>query len=109
MTDRRARLRYVVENLLLEIGGVEHETIDVSLHGVAAIRQAGIDYKTLKQPFRFKTRDGRIDHPISSLKILHERGATIVFEYSQSCPGWDDVLRCNDVRADVKTLEDMFG
>src|SRR5262245_36299026 len=107
--ERRALKRYVVDGLLLEIGGVEHETIDVSPRSVAAIRVPGVDYRQLKAPFRFKSRkSAEIDQSISALRIITERAATIVFEYHVKSPAWEKTLRRHDVRAGAE-LDDVFG
>ena len=108
-SDRRATRRYVIDGLLLEIGGVDHETIDVSAHSVAVIRVAGVDYRQLKAPFRFKSRKSAvIDHSVSGLRIVGERAAAIVFEYQIKNRAWEATLRRHDVRAGA-ALEDVFG
>jgi len=107
--DRRATERYVIDGLLLEIGGVDHETIDVSARSVAVVRVAGVDYRDLRAPFRFKSRkSAAIDHSISGLRIIGERAATIVFEYRIKNDDWEATLQRHDVRAGAG-LEDVFG
>ena len=109
-SERRSGKRYVIDGLLLEIGGVDHETVDISAHAVAVIRRPGIDYTSVKPPFRFKSgRLPQINHCIGGLRVARERAATIVLEYSQECAEWENTLKRHDVRADVKPLEDVFG
>lgn len=109
-SERRSGKRYVIDGLLLEIGGVDHETVDISARSVAVIRKPGIDYTSVKPPFRFKTgRVAEINHCVSGLKVVRERAATIVFEYRPECTEWEDTLKRHDVRAGVRPLEDVFG
>lgn len=108
-SDRRAKKRYVIDGLMLEIGGIAHETIDVAANSVAVIRVPGVDYKNLQAPFRFKLRkSAAIDHPVSALRIIGERAAMIVFEYTVKKRDWEATLLRHDVRAGVH-LEDVFG
>lgn len=107
--DRRAIRRYVIDGLLVEIGGVDHETVDVSARSVAVIRVPGVDYGDLKAPFRFKSRKSAvIDHSVSDLRIIGERAAAIVFEYRIKDREWEATLQRHDVRAGA-ALEDVFG
>lgn len=107
--ERRAIKRYVIDGLLLEIGGVDHETIDVSGRSVAVIRVAGVDYRHLQAPFRFKSRkNAAIDQSVSALRIIGERAATIVLEYRIKNREWEATLKRHDVRAG-DALEDVFG
>ena len=109
-SERRSGKRYVIDGLLLEIGGVDHETVDISARSVAVIRKPGIDYASAKPPFRFKAdRLGEINHCVSGLKVACERVATIVLEYRSECTAWESTLERYDVHAAVKPLEDVFG
>jgi len=109
-TDRRAQMRYVVDGLMLEIGGIAHETLDLSTSAVAVIRKPGVDYKMVKPPFRFKfERSVDADCRVSTMKLLREGRADIVFDYRVEGAEWESVLKRHDVRADVEPLEDVFG
>ena len=114
-SERRAAKRYVIDGLLVEIGGAAHETIDVSSCAVAIVRRSGIDYSRVKGPFRFKSSDvEELNRPIAEMKFVYERAATvvltyIVLEYKIDRTVWDGILSRHDVRADVVPFEDVFG
>jgi len=114
-SERRATKRYVIDGLLVEIDGVVHETVDVSTHATAVVRRAGIDYSRVKGPFRFTCESiSDLNHPISEMKFLYERAATVVLEYvileyKVDRDAWESVLSRHDVRADVVPFEDVFA
>lgn len=113
--NRRAAKRYVIDGLLVEIAGIDHETVDVSACAVAVVRRAGVDYANAKGPFRFKcNKVGELNHPISDMKFLSGRRATVVLEYvilayDVDRDVWENVLSRHDVRAGVVAFEDVFG
>jgi hypothetical protein len=113
--ERRANKRYVIDGLLMEIGGVVHETVDVSARAVAVVRRPGIDYKQIKGACRFTSEKGRpLNQRLSSVKYLYERAATVVLEYvileyQLDMEIWESILNRHDVRADQIMLEDVFG
>jgi hypothetical protein len=113
--ERRATKRYVIDGLLVEIGGVVHETIDVSTRAVAVVRRAGIDYAQVRPPFRFKCAGvAELNRPVDKMNRLYERAVTVVLEYvileyEIDPREWERILSRHDVRADVVPFEDMFG
>lgn len=113
--ERRATKRYVIDGLLVEIGGVVHETVDVSTRAVAVVRRAGVDYARVKAPFRFKCAAVReLNRPVDKMNRLYERAATVVLEYvileyEIDRAQWESILSRHDVRADVVPFEDVFG
>ena len=114
-SDRRAAKRYVIDDLLVEIGGVVHETVDISTRAVAIVRRAGVDYSRVTGPCSFKSASvSELNRPISEMKFLYQRAATVVLEYvileyKVDCDAWERVVSRHDVRADVSPLEDVFG
>jgi hypothetical protein len=108
-SERRSARRYVIDGLMVTIGGVRHETIDVSASSVAVVRKPGVDYRTVRPPFRFILANARIDQAVASITLIYERGVKVVLKYDPPCAEWDDVLARHHVLADVVTLEDIFG
>jgi hypothetical protein len=114
-SDKRSARRYVIDDLRVEIDGVVHEVVDVSTRAVAVVGRAGLDYSMVKQPCRFLSAStSELARPISEMKFVTQRGVTVVLdyvilEYRLDVKAWEDVLRRNDVRADVVPLEDVFG
>jgi hypothetical protein len=109
VTERRAHKRYVIDGLMVDLAGVAHETVDISIRAVAVVRRPGVDYATLKPPFRFasETAEGLNRH-IPNLRRLYERGHIVVLDYFIDDAAWEATLAAYDVRADVKPLEDVF-
>ena len=114
-SERRAHKRYVIDGLFVEIGGVVHETADLSTHAVAVVRRAGVDYAQMKPPFRFKSAGAReLNQPVDKMTRLYERPATVVLEYvileyEVDRATWEGILSRHDVRADIVPFEDVFG
>jgi hypothetical protein len=113
--ERRASKRYVIDGLLMEIAGVVHETVDISTRAVAVVRRPGVDYTQAQGPFRFKCANAReLNRPVSAVKYLYERAATVVLEYvileyEVDRDVWESILSRHDVRSDIVPLEDVFG
>jgi hypothetical protein len=110
VTERRAHKRYVIDGLMVDIAGVAHETVDISIRAVALVRRPDIDYAALKPPFRFASeKDQGLNRNIPNMRRLYERGRIVVVDYFIDDPEWESTLAAYDVRADVKPLEDVFG
>ena len=108
--ERRAAARYVIGGLTVEIGGVSHETLDVSRVAVAIVREAGVDYARLPGTARFRApKVPKLNQDIHHLHFIARRSGLIVLGYEIDRPDWEDILKENDVRADMKHLEDVFG
>jgi hypothetical protein len=108
-TERRAHKRYVIDGLMIELGGVVHETVDISVRAVAVMRKAGMDYGSLKGQARFGSpKSSALDCPIASFRTLFERRAVIVIDYIVEHADWETVLAAHDVRADIPKLENVF-
>ena len=108
--ERRTASRYVIGGLTLEIGGVSHETLDVSHSAVAVIREQGVDYARLNVPARFcAEKFPDLNQEIGRLHFITRRSGLIVLGYELDRPDWETVLKAHDVRADMKQLEDVFG
>ena len=108
--ERRAHQRYVIDGLMVELAGVVHETVDVSVRAVALVARPGVDYAALKPPFRFASEKAEgLNRHIPNMRRLYERGRVVVIDYFIDDPEWDNTLAAYDVRADVKPLEDVFG
>lgn len=108
--ERRLAERYVIGGLMVDINGVQHETLDISQSAVAVVRQTGVNYSRLDQPSRFvaKGKDP-LNQPIRSMHFMMQRASIVVFSYEIDVPDWEKVLKAHDVRADMKQLEDVFG
>jgi hypothetical protein len=110
VTERRAHKRYVIDGLMVELAGVVHETVDISVRAVALVRSPDIDYAALKPPFRFASEKAQgLNRHIPNMRRLYERGRVVVIDYFIDDPEWEITLAADDVRADVKPLEDVFG
>lgn len=108
--ERRAQARYVVDGLMVDIGGVMHETVNLSVRSVAIVRRAGVDYAKPTPPFRFVSeKTPALNATIGNMARLHERGHVIVLDYLAVRPDWEALLAAHDVRADMAPLEDVFG
>ena len=112
--ERRTASRYVIGGLTLEIGGVSHETLDVSNAAVAIIREAGVDYARLNVPARFcAAKAPLLNQEIRHLNFITRRSGLIVLGYELGDEvdraDWEAILKAHDVRADMKQLEDVFG
>jgi len=109
MSDRRSHKRYVIDGLMVEVGGVVHETVDISIRAVAVVRRPGVDYGKIQPPYRFVNEKApQLDRPILHLNRLYERGPVVVLDYYMGVDEWESVLAAHDVRADVKPLQDVF-
>lgn len=109
-TERRAHKRYVIDGLMVDIGGTLHETVDVSIRAVAIVRKEGVDYGQIVPPFRFVSeRSPALNMHIPNMRRLYERGRVAVIDYFIEHPDWERLLAAHDVRADVTPLEDVFG
>ena len=108
--ERRTASRYVIGGFKLEIGGVSHETLDVSNAAVAIIREADVDYARLNAPARFcAPKAPQLNVDIRQLHFITRRSGLIVLGYEVEQTDWEAVLKAHDVRADMKQLEDVFG
>ena len=112
--ERRTASRDVIGGLTLEIGGVSHETLDVSNASVAIIREAGVDYARLNAPARFCAPNApQLNQDIRQLHFITRRSGLIVLGYElgdeMDQADWEAILKAHDVRADMKQLEDVFG
>jgi len=108
--ERRTASRYVIGGLKLEIGGVSHETLDVSNAAVAIIREADVDYARLNAPARFcAPKAPQLNQDIRQLHFITRRSGLIVLGYEVDRTDWEAILKAHDVRADMKQLEDVFG
>lgn len=110
VTERRAHKRYVIDGLMVDLAGVVHETVDISVRAVAVVRRPDVDYAALKPPFRFVSEKAEeLNRHIPNMRRLYERGRVVVIDYFIDSADWEVTLAAYDVRADVKPLEDVFG
>jgi hypothetical protein len=109
-TERRAHQRYVIDGLLIDLGGDLHETLDVSVRAVAVLRKPKVDYANLKGKARFVSAGTpALNCAIARYRRLCERPAVVVIDYHVEHWDWEGVLAANDVRADAVKLESVFG
>ena len=108
--ERRTAERYVIGSLLMDLGGMVHETLDVSKCAVAVLRQSTCDYSKLNVPARFFSEtQPELNQSIARLSYIAQRSGVIVLGYTADNPEWEHVLQTHDVRFDMKQLEDVFG
>lgn len=108
--ERRIDKRYVIGSLMLETGGVLHETLDVSCRAVAIIQRQGIDYLKYSEPAWFRSeRHGGLDQQVTRLHFRSQRAGFVVLGYEVDAADWEARLAAHDVRSDMVALEDVFG
>ncbi|MCE9522377.1 MAG: hypothetical protein K8S25_08100 [Alphaproteobacteria bacterium] len=114
-SNRRSAKRYVIDGLMVEIGGFSHDTIDVSRLAVSIVRRADVDYSRLNARCEFKNaKASELNRPIASLEFGHRRGVAVVLKYALAgrefqSRDWENILSRHDVRADWVALEDVFA
>jgi hypothetical protein len=108
--ERRIDKRYVVGSLLLEAGGVLHETLDVSRRAVAIVQLPDIDYSKCSGPAWFRSEQhSELNQRLARLHFMSKRGGFVVLGYEVAAVGWEAQLAAHDVRSDLVPLEDVFG
>ena len=108
--ERRKNARYVIGELSFETNGVRHETVDISVSAVAIVRLSGVDYSRLGENCRFhSTKGAELNQAALNPHFVAQRASIVVIGYASASTDWEQVLRNNDVRADMKQLEDVFG
>lgn len=108
--ERRTAARYVVGGLLFEVGGVLHETLDVSHCAVAVERRTEVDYSRLTVPGGFVSRTvPALNRNVKVMHYITRRAGIVVLGYDIGLEGWEKILEAHDVRADMKPLEDVFA
>ncbi len=108
--ERRTASRYVVGGLLFEVGGVVHETLDVSHCAVAIEHKSAVDYSRLTGIGRFVSKSvPALNRNVTSMHYITRRAGLVILGYETGSDGWEQVLAAHDVRADMLQLEDVFG
>ena len=108
--NRRTAQRYVLGDLLLEVNGVVHETVDISARSVAVIAQPGIDYAMRRSHARFiSAKLAKLNREVRWLAVTGLRESLAIFDYAVDDPDWEALLRQHDAANDVVILEDIFG
>lgn len=108
--DRRTATRYVLGDLALEINGVAHETVDISVRSVAVIAHPGIDYANPHGSVRFVSKHvPELNREVTSLAVTGLRRALAIFNYTVADPNWEALLIRHDVANDTPVLQDIFG
>ena len=108
--ERRIDKRYVIGSLMLETGGILHETRDVSCRAVAIVARPGIDYVQCSAPARFcSERHSGLNRQITRLHFMSQRAGFVVLGYEVEMADWEARLAAHDVRAEMVRLEDVFG
>ncbi len=108
--ERRKDKRYVIGSLMLETGGVLHETLDVSRRAVAIVQRQGIDYLRCSGPAWFRSeRHSGLNQQVSRLHFMSQRAGFVVLGYEVDAADWEVRLAAHDVRSDMVALEDVFG
>lgn len=108
--DRRTAQRYVIGDLALEINGVLHETVDISVRSVAVVARPGIDYANPRCQARFVSNGVReLNREIANLIVTGLRRSLAIFDYGVDDPNWEKLLKLHDAANDTPVLEDIFG
>ena len=108
--ERRTAQRYVLGDLGLEINGVWHDTVDISVRSVAVVAQTGIDYASSRIQARFVS--GGIPELNRELLTLHVTGlrrSRVILDYTVADREWETLLRTHDVASNPPQLADVFG
>ena len=108
--DRRTAQRYVLGDLMLEINGVTHETVDISVRSVAVVARSGVDYAGARMHARFSSASvPELNREIVSLAVTGLRRSLAIFDYAVDDAQWEAKLTQYDVANDTPVLEDIFG
>lgn len=108
--DRRTAQRYVLGDLGLEINGIWHDTIDISLRSVAVVAQPGVDYAATRVQARFVSGGvPQLNREILTLHVTGMRRARVILDYTVADGCWESVLRLHDVANALPLLDDVFG
>lgn len=108
--DRRTAQRYVLGDLILEINGLAHETVDISSRSVAVVAREGIDYASPRVHARFVSeRVPELNREVATLAVTGLRRALAIFDYAVNDPTWEDKLKQNDAASQPPILQDIFG
>ena len=92
--ERRTAQRYVLGDLILEINGVAHETVDVSMRSVAVVARSGIDYANPRMHARFVSAGVReLNREIVMLAVTGLRRSLAIFDYAVDDPNWETKLQ----------------
>lgn len=95
---------------MYEVNGVLHETLDISVHAVAVVRLPNVNYSRIDERSQFHSpNSAALNKPVSNPHFIAQRAGIVVIGYTASGDDWENLLRDNDVRADMKQLEDVFG
>jgi hypothetical protein len=108
--DRRTAVRYVLGDLVLEINGLVHDTVDISTRSVAVVARSGIDYADRRMHARFTSaRVPELNREIVSLAVTGLRRSLAIFDYAVDDAAWEAKLKQHDVANDTPVLQDIFG
>ena len=108
--ERRTALRYVLGDLMLEINGVAHDTVDISVRSVAIVAREGVDYANPRAYARFASESvAELNRELASLAVTGLRRRLVIFNYAVNDRDWEEKLKLNDVVAQPPMPEDVFG
>lgn len=108
--ERRKSARFVIGGLMYEVNGVLHETLDISVNAVAVLHLTGVNYARIDEKSKFhSTKYASLNRLAANPHLIAQRARIVVIGYTVDGAEWEQLLRENDVRADMKQLEDVFG
>lgn len=108
--ERRTAQRYVLGDLALEINGVWHDTVDISVRSVAIVAQQGVDYANSRVQARFVSGAvPELNREVLSLYVTGLRRARVILDYTVADREWETHLRAHDVAGNPPQLSDVFG
>jgi hypothetical protein len=108
--ERRTTQRYVLGDLILEINGVAHDTVDISGRSVAVVAREGVDYASPRVQARFASeRVPELNREVASLAVSGLRRRLVILNYAVNDRDWEEKLRANDVAVQPPLPEDVFG
>jgi hypothetical protein len=108
--ERRTAQRYVLGDLGLEINGVWHDTVDISLRSVAVVAQPGVDYASARVQARFVSGGiPELNREVLTLHVTGLRRSRVVLDYTVADRDWETLLQRYDVASDTPPLQDVFG
>lgn len=107
--DRRTAQRYVLGDLGLEINGIWHDSIDISLRSVAVVAQPGVDYAAARVQARFVSGIPELNREVLTLHVTGMRRSRVILDYTVADGNWESLLRQHDVANALPLLVDVFG
>ncbi len=99
----------MVGDLALEINGVLHETVDISIRSVAIVAREGVDYAHPRIQARFVSGVPDLNREVLSLNVTGLRRSLVILDYAVGDRHWEQLLVRHDVANEAPVAADIFG